>query len=356
MATSGKARKREYKKAERIARAVREGKQVAPDDLTWYRDTYLPSRKPFPGAPKAEETANASGVGAEGAPGGPDDGPDDDETPEPAITEGPGDLGPNESGAREPDPTVPPPAGEPPPPPAPPAPPPPRGPRFAPPKPPRTKVDDDDAPKGAKKEKWQDKYKSKQEGREKTVVTCANAICSVLHAMENEMRAVGVEPIVSVETLYGAWVLTLDDFLPANLELKPEHVALGGSSALLVQRFMNRKKIAGVKEAKSAEEVTRERMRAQAEQRRKAQEENDGKRVDFDPHLSNAGNPSDAPVDQAGPTARDAEPAPVVAEDTGPRAAEVRIPDPVGATRPLTPQEWVARTAELKRQNPDLVI
>jgi len=134
-------------------------------------------------------------------------------------------------------------------------------PRIAPPKPPRVHAaPKDDGPK--KKERWQDKYKAQAEGREQSVTFLANQWLNILNAMAAQIRASGAQPIVEPAMLYNAMVITLDDVLPANLEVKPEHMAVGGSTALLVQRFMRRKEIGDLE--RKTKEAAEARARSQA--------------------------------------------------------------------------------------------
>jgi len=118
------------------------------------------------------------------------------------------------------------------------------------PPPPRVAASAPDAGKGGKSSgRWQDKYQAAGTGRETTVTTIADAWAGVLTAMADQLRAVGVEPFLDPKHLYGAIVLTVDDLLPAHVEVKPVHLAVLGSTAITAQRFMRRKEIAAHVEA-----------------------------------------------------------------------------------------------------------
>lgn len=338
-----KARKRDYKRAERITRDTREGKEVSADDLTWYRDEYLPSRK-SPGRPSdnvAEVIAQGEGEAPEReAADDADAGGLDPESELEPVAEGSGNPLPDAPGNVETESAIP--ADLPPPPPvAPPPPPPPRGPRFSVPKPPRTKVDDDDAPKGKAREKWQDKYKAKQQGREASVTFVATTICNVLQAMSDEMKSVGVEPMISVAELYNPWVLTLDEVLPANMELKPEHIAVGGASVLVVQRFMARKKIAAVKDkAKGEADLAKRTAERKAAVEKQQEQERAERERGFDPHLRAHHGAADSSAPMAGAAVPGSALIPsmeVVAQEAPPPP-----PAPTNGAR-LSTQELIAR-------------
>jgi len=118
------------------------------------------------------------------------------------------------------------------------------------PTPPRVAAHAADPGKGGKSSgRWQDKYQAAGTGRETTVTTIADAWAGVLTAMADQLRAVGVEPFLDPKHLYGAIVLTVDDLLPAHVEVKPVHLAVLGSTAITAQRFMRRKEIAAHVEA-----------------------------------------------------------------------------------------------------------
>lgn len=62
--------------------------------------------------------------------------------------------------------------------------------------------------------------------------------------MSDQLEAVGVKPLIAPDLLYGAMVLTLDQVLPPGVDLSPPQVAALGTTAITVQRFLHRRKIA----------------------------------------------------------------------------------------------------------------
>lgn len=255
-----KKKKRAYKKSARIRKAIREEKQVSEADLEWLK-AYEAAK--VGGVEAAVDEATGDDAGDEG-----DEGDEGDDA-EPASGDGvPGGavVPPVDSaeggGAGA--------ADERPPPPPPVAPPPPRGPRPSPMRPGfRTKAkDDDDAPSGGRAEPWQKKYKKegKAAGREQTVLMIAGGWMQGLEMLCAKLREVQVEPFVEPKDLFPSIVLTLDDMLPASLELKPEHIAVGGSTALLVQAVMNRK---ALKSRMDADKATND-LKARTEARKAA--------------------------------------------------------------------------------------
>ncbi len=65
----------------------------------------------------------------------------------------------------------------------------------------------------------------------------------VLVKMADEIRSCGADPFIDPQALGGAIVLALDDILPERLNVTPRVAAIGGSSAILAQRFLLRKQI-----------------------------------------------------------------------------------------------------------------
>lgn len=81
-------------------------------------------------------------------------------------------------------------------------------------------------------------------GREFTCEFVATQWLTILKAMSDQLEAVGVKPLIPPSALYGAMVLTVDTVLPANVDLSPPQVAALGTTAITVQRFLHRKRIA----------------------------------------------------------------------------------------------------------------
>jgi hypothetical protein len=142
------------------------------------------------------------------------------------------------------------------------------------PTPPRVSIgEDDSAPRG--KGAWQDKYRGKAdggEGREKTCVFIAEQWLGILLAMESQIKESGGKPLIDVQSLGGAIVLTVDELLPTNVKLTPRMIALGGTTAITVQRFMRRKEIGAVEELKS-DRAKFDAARAKANAEREAREQ-----------------------------------------------------------------------------------
>lgn len=125
---------------------------------------------------------------------------------------------------------------------------------------------------------WRRPYEeaAKGAGREATVLFFASRWLGGLKAMSDSLKTVGVDPMVDVDSaeLKGVLVLTVDDYLPAHIQVKPVHQAAFASSALLVQTFMHRKEI--VAETKKAKERGDQRKNREAaeEAAKHAQEHN----------------------------------------------------------------------------------
>jgi hypothetical protein len=152
-----------------------------------------------------------------------------------------------------------------------PAPPPPPRVKAGPlPKPPR--IDPEDAaPKGGKRDAdWKEKHReaARGSGREATCEFIAGQWISVLKAMSDDIKAAGISPLVDVESaeLRAVIVLTVDEFLPARVQVKTSHMAAFGTTALVGQRFWHRKAIAeATGKAKERTEHAKRREAAQAE-------------------------------------------------------------------------------------------
>lgn len=104
--------------------------------------------------------------------------------------------------------------------------------------------------------RWQDDYQGvpgggPQNGRQAACVYLGQVWHGVLVQWADALREVDVRPLIEPDELAGALVLTLDQVLPAEVELTPEMFAAVGSSALLAQRFFHREKIAAARERKA---------------------------------------------------------------------------------------------------------
>jgi hypothetical protein len=71
----------------------------------------------------------------------------------------------------------------------------------------------------------------------------------ILQGMSEQLRLAGVDPLIDPQQLLPAIVLTVDELLPVEFALDHKKVAVLGSSALVVQRFLNRKDIAAASAA-----------------------------------------------------------------------------------------------------------
>lgn len=109
-----------------------------------------------------------------------------------------------------------------------------------PPPPPRVPLGDDVAPRGD----WRAKYASGGlGGRQQTCEFLASQWHMILKAMEGQLEAIGVKPIIPADALYGPMVLTLDQVLPPNVNMSPPQVACLGTTIITAQRFYHRKAI-----------------------------------------------------------------------------------------------------------------
>jgi hypothetical protein len=145
----------------------------------------------------------------------------------------------------------------------------PRAPRakLAPPPRINTKPDDDGPRSKEHGGDWRAKYKQGSGGqvpREVTVTKLAEQWLAVMTALTQGMEAAGIKPLVDPQTIYPYVVLEIDAVLPAHVELTPRMMAVGGTTVLVVQRFVRRKEIADAMKT----EAEREAMRARAAQRR----------------------------------------------------------------------------------------
>lgn len=237
-----KARKLESRRASRLRGKKRNGEELSEDDERWL-EAYDASKAPT--GRKTEPVADAEDDSAddETADDAPDDAPDDaakvDTAPDvPQVDGSPAGAAPPPPAAETPSPSMP---GA-----APAVPPPlPKAPRN--PVPPRVKIRvDEDAPAGKARGDWRDKYKGDAQAgnREQTCLLLGGYWLGALTQMADALKGAGIDPVVKPETLGGAIVLTLDEILPDSMEVTPKVVAVGGSTALMVQRFVRRDDIA----------------------------------------------------------------------------------------------------------------
>jgi hypothetical protein len=103
--------------------------------------------------------------------------------------------------------------------------------------------------------KWQERYgagSNKVAGREQTCVYIGSLYHGVLKQMSDSLREADIDPIIDVnaDSFHNAIVLAVDDLLPAEIVLTPTIVAVGGGSALTIQRFVKSKAIKDAQEKK----------------------------------------------------------------------------------------------------------
>lgn len=92
---------------------------------------------------------------------------------------------------------------------------------------------------------WRSKFEQKGGGgRETVVMTIAAQYKAVLDFLAGQIALTGATPLVIPETIWPHIVITVDDILPAEFDLKPSYVVVGATTALVVQRFALRKKVA----------------------------------------------------------------------------------------------------------------
>lgn len=115
-----------------------------------------------------------------------------------------------------------------------------------PPKPPRVNTDSPRTDGKRQSGNWREKYSggSSVDGREQTCLTIATQAIGILTLMSEQIRLSGAEPVIEPKLLFNAMVLTVDDVLPDDLTVKPQHIAVGGSIAIISHRFLRRKEIA----------------------------------------------------------------------------------------------------------------
>jgi hypothetical protein len=219
--------------------------------------------------------------------------------------------------AEEPAPSSPP-AAAPPPPPSSSAAPPPRR-RMDPP----PKVDPpppSSSSSSSKASDWRDKYRpasGDHGGREQACAYFGDLWIGVLASSAAALRSIGVEPLIDPEMLRGPIVLTLDEILPREVALSPRALAVGGSSAILIQRFIRRDEIAAAE--------TKASHRARADEIRRAN--------------ANSTPPAPPPPIVDLPVAPAPAPAPSQPEPTPPTAPPVTLGNHVRRLPPADPAD-----------------
>jgi hypothetical protein len=110
-------------------------------------------------------------------------------------------------------------------------------------------------------------------GREASVLFIAGQAMGLLKGMSDSIKSVGIKPIVDIEdnAFKAALVLTVDDYLPANMVVKPVHMTVVGSAGLTVQTFVHRKAIAAEQQKVKDRTDMRRRREATAEEQTNAE-------------------------------------------------------------------------------------
>lgn len=93
---------------------------------------------------------------------------------------------------------------------------------------------------------WRDKYRrTSLGGRQQTCEFLADQWYTVVKAMEGQLAAIGVKPLlIPADALLPTMVLTLDQVLPEMVNLSPPQIALIGTTGIIAQRWYHRKAIA----------------------------------------------------------------------------------------------------------------
>lgn len=188
----------EITRAYRIRKKIGEGKEVTGEDKAWF-DNYEQTKRTTagaPGGPAVDDPAQAAGAGAA---------PPETEEPDPGF-----------------------------------APPPPAPPRVA----TGGVLRDDGNGKGGSDGDWRKRYRGGgKDGRERTVLAIASQWRGALEFMSEQIKMSGGTPMIPVDELWPHIVITVDDMLPEKVQLKPSHIAVGGTTVLLVQRIARNKKV-----------------------------------------------------------------------------------------------------------------
>lgn len=108
----------------------------------------------------------------------------------------------------------------------------------------RTGKERDDEPE--RSSDWRKKYERGKgtAGRETTVLFVAGQYMQFLKWMEAQIVFSGGQPMIPPDEIFNALVITVDDYLPRDVTLKPAHVVVACTTSLVIQRVIRRKKIA----------------------------------------------------------------------------------------------------------------
>jgi hypothetical protein len=110
-----------------------------------------------------------------------------------------------------------------------------------------------------------------ESGREVACTLGASLICGVFQYLEASLASVGKKPLVGVDMMFGACVLTLDKYLPQKLNPEPEHVLAIGFASAGVQYGLAYKAIAEAKQKKGAADEHKRKLEEMRERTRKTE-------------------------------------------------------------------------------------
>ncbi len=178
------------------------------------------------------------------------------------------------------------------------------------------------------------------DGRWKAVETIGNGWIAGLELLEHDLADVGVKPILSIHTdgFRAAIYATVNEILPAEIELTPPMAAAAVTSVLMTQRLIHAKAIKA-KKAKYAAETQAERAAHDAEDRARSVRENAAREAQAQRDAATAARP---PIEVETP----ATPAPAEPEPEAPRV-HVRDSD-IGPTGPIPGQRRLPSEADLR--------
>ena len=89
-------------------------------------------------------------------------------------------------------------------------------------------------------------------GRAQVVGTVAGAWMAGLQLLADDLRLVGVRPMVDPAALADVITIAVDQLIPPSVEVTPQIAAAGGTSILGVQRLIHARKIAEAKRQAAA--------------------------------------------------------------------------------------------------------
>lgn len=156
-------------------------------------------------------------------------------------------------------------------------------------KPPKVDIEPK-APKGKGKAggdegNWQSKYKTKivvpgigeltpGQERELMCVQGAAMIAGLTKACEDALATIGAKPYLnmSTETIFGAWVLTLDKVLP-DVKPEPEHLAIVGTACIVTPVLLNLKAIRKARGTQATEAERKAKLASMREATERAERE-----------------------------------------------------------------------------------